>query len=94
MSEAVVSEALQSAEWLCTKRFPLKQGEKIRLIDDAMASGVDAAFSTFDKLKLMDVDALVSLIILIMRCTAAEGESKVALSTGETLKCSLHPLLG
>ena len=93
-SEAEVSEALQSAEWLCTKRFPLQQGEKIRLIDDALASGVNAAFSTFNKLKLMDVDTLVSLIILIMRCTAAAGESKVALSTGETLKCTLHPLWG
>ncbi|OLP77373.1 hypothetical protein AK812_SmicGene42573 [Symbiodinium microadriaticum] len=61
MSEAEVSRVLASDEWLCTKRFPLIQGDKIRLIDDALASGVNAAFSTFNKLKLMDIDTLVSL---------------------------------
>ena len=94
MSEAEVSRVLASDEWLCTKRFPLRQGDKIRLIDDALASGVNAAFSTFNKLKLMDIDTLVSLIVLIMKCTAAAGESRVALSTGETLNCAVHPSWG
>ena len=49
MTEAEVSRVLESDEWLCTKRFPLRQGDKIRLIDDALASGINAAFSTFNK---------------------------------------------
>ena len=33
-------------------------------------------------------------IVLIMKCTAAAGESRVALSTGETLNCAVHPSWG
>ena len=37
-SEEAVSAHTGCSEWLCSKRFPLVQGDKVRLIDDAKES--------------------------------------------------------
>ena len=85
-----MSNFLGETDWICAKRFPLQQGEKVRLIDDALQSGINSAFSTFNKMRLQDVDTLVSMAILIMKCSSAAGTSKVLLHWGEELNCSPH----
>lgn len=91
MSEEDVSAELGVADWVCTKRFAIRQNDKIRVIDNAKASGINGAFSTYNKLQLMDADTLISLILLIARCAFASSQSKVVLSTGEVVTCTPHP---
>eukprot|EP00435_Cladocopium_sp_Y103_P049939 s1491_g15.t1 len=70
-SEDEVSQLLGSAEWLATRRFPLEQRDKTRLIDDALASGLNSAYGTSNKLTLFDIDTLVAMAIQIAHSLAA-----------------------
>jgi hypothetical protein len=45
-----------------SRRFPIRQSGKIRLIDDLSESNVNATYGGQDKLSLLDVDAMTSLI--------------------------------
>ena len=91
MSEDEVSAELGVVDWVCTKRFAIRQNDKVRVIDNAKASGINGAFSTYSKLQLMDADTLISLILLIVRCAFGGAKSNVVLSTGEVVTCVPHP---
>ena len=43
--EEEVSKHLGTTEWLCARRFPVVQNEKVRVIDDCLQSGVNTAYS-------------------------------------------------
>ena len=58
-SEEEISRLVQTDNWICTRRFPLQQPNKVRLIDDGLDSGLNSAFSSYNKLKLMDMDSVV-----------------------------------
>ena len=90
-SEQEVTNVLGHDSWICTRRFPLRQKEKIRIIDDGLESGLNSAFGAYNKLKLMDVDVLASLIALVMNCCAASDQFVVHLDSGQLLKGTLHP---
>ena len=94
LDEAQVSAELGVEDWVCARRFALRQPNKIRLIDDAKASGINRAFSTFSKLQLMDADTLISLVLLIIRCTFLGSETQVLLSNGTALECRPHASWG
>lgn len=66
-AEPEIDSMVGSSDWLATRRFPLEQREKNRLIDDALASGLNSAFGTSNKLTLYDVDTLVSMLVLVTR---------------------------
>ncbi len=66
-SESQVSSLLQTDDWICTRRFSLQQPGKIRLIDDGLDSGLNSAFSSFNKLQLMDMDSVVTLVNITMQ---------------------------
>ena len=57
--EEEVTSKVGTGDWICTRRFPLKQPNKITLIDDGLESGLNSAYSCFNKLQLMDMDAVV-----------------------------------
>ena len=40
-SESEVTSKVGTGDWICTRRFPLKQPDKIRLIDDGLESGLN-----------------------------------------------------
>jgi hypothetical protein len=61
-SEKEVSDYLQTPQWVATRRFPLHQKNKTRVIDDCKESGVNDALKTTEKLNLMDVEALTVLL--------------------------------
>ena len=44
------------------------QNEKVRVIDDCLQSGVNTAYTTLNKLRLMDADHYISLILLVFAC--------------------------
>ena len=80
-----------SERWLATRRFPLEQREKVRLIDDALRSGLNSAFRTSNKLTLFDGDTLVAMVVQLAQAlnkplgklrTAAGDEMQVDVSTG------------
>ena len=66
-TEAEVSKLVGDPYWLATRRFPLIQSDKVRLIDDALASGLNSGFGTSNKLQLFDVDVLVATILHLQR---------------------------
>ena len=89
-SEKEVSDALQTDNWICTRRFPLRQSNKIRLIDDGLESGLNSAYSSYNKLKLMDMDSVVAMVHLILQWIHGKGRFCLRLSTGRLLEGMVH----
>ncbi|CAE7454418.1 unnamed protein product, partial [Symbiodinium microadriaticum] len=71
-------------------RFPIVQGPKVRIIDDCLQSGLNSAYAAYNKLRLMDADAFISLVLLIIKCARRPG-SKLVLDSGEVLEVKRHP---
>ena len=71
-SEAEVSEFFESEEWLLNPRFPIYQGEamKVRIIDDCKMSGMNSAFQRTFGIKLMDIDVLAATAASIAKAIA------------------------
>ena len=88
--ESEVSERVQTTDWICTRRFPLQQPTKIRLIDDGLESGLNSAYSCYNKLTLMDMDAVVALANTVLQAFASNGVFRFSLSTGEFLTGRIH----
>ena len=74
--------------WIVTRRFPLQQKDKVRLIDDCLSSGLNSAFSSANKLRLMAVDTLVSLFLCVSRCMVNGNGMRLVLSDGRVLAIS------
>ena len=89
--ESEVSALVKTKDWICTRRFPLQQPNKIRLIDDGLDSGLNSAFSCFNKLKLMDMDSVVALVNVVMQ-SVLKGDHvvRLQLSSGKVLEGTLH----
>ena len=80
--------------WIVTRRFPLEQKDKVRMIDDCLDSGLNSAFSSSNKLQLMDVDVLVALVMCALKAMGKEEGDRLHLSTGEVLALKISPLWG
>eukprot|EP00438_Fugacium_kawagutii_P035994 Skav221846 [mRNA] locus=scaffold1115:19121:20785:+ [translate_table: standard] len=72
-TEHEVTEMVGDAYWIATRRFPFVQSDKVRLTDDALASGLNSGFGTSNKLQLFDVDLLVATILNLQK--ASENRS-------------------
>ena len=81
-SEEEVTALVGTSSWLATRRFPLRQKTKVRIIDDGLESGLNASYSTPNKLRLHDLDTLTALALLIRRCLAGKGRQTVAMADG------------
>eukprot|EP00435_Cladocopium_sp_Y103_P034079 s3778_g8.t1 len=57
------------------RRFPLERKVKTRLIDDALAGGLNSAFGTSNKLTLFDIDTLVAMVLQAARAIQMQSES-------------------
>ena len=92
--ETEVSERAHTTDWICTRictsRFPLQQPTKIRLLDDGLESGLNSAYSCYNKLTLTDMDAVVALANMVLQAVASKGVFRVSLSTGELLTGKVH----
>eukprot|EP00971_Amphidinium_carterae_P173370 3436699-Amphidinium_carterae.1 len=51
---------LLGPSWICSRRFAVRQGEKIRLIDDFSISRINATAQSDEKIALQGVDAFVA----------------------------------
>ena len=90
-SEEEVSRILATDNWTCTRRFPLRQSNKIRFIDDGLESGLNSAYSCYNKLQLMDMDSVVSMAHVILQSIRGNGDFCFRLSTGRVLSGVVHP---
>eukprot|EP00438_Fugacium_kawagutii_P001998 Skav208915 [mRNA] locus=scaffold787:29327:30871:- [translate_table: standard] len=68
-TEQEVTEMVGDVYWIATRRFPLVQSDKVRLIDDALASGLNSGYGTSNKLQLFDVDLLVATILNLQKAS-------------------------
>ncbi len=89
--ESEVSRRVDTDHWICIRRFPLKQPNKIRLIDDGLESGLSSAYSCYSKLTLMDMDAVVSMTNTVLHAFSSKGGFSIMLSTGESNEGKVHP---
>ena len=89
-SEKEVSEILETDNWICTRRFPLRQSNKIRLIDDGLESGLNSAYSGYNKLQLMDMDSVVAMVHLMLQTIREKGCFCFRLSSGRLLEGVVH----
>ena len=86
--ENEIDALVGSSQWLATRRFPLEQKDKTRLIDDALASGLNSAYGTSNKLVLFDVDTLVSMVVQIAKAFQHTGKALIT-GAGEQLPLSV-----
>ena len=68
-TEIQMDEKFGKNGWLFNKRFALHQGTpenpKVRVIDDCKRSGLNSAYTTTNKLELLDVDVLACALMAI-----------------------------
>ena len=70
---------------IAARRFSIAQKDKVRMIDDCLSSGLNSAFSTSNKLQLMDVDVLVAMVMCAMKDFKGSEPDRLHLSNGEVL---------
>lgn len=85
-----VTRKLGHDQWICTRRFPIRQSGKTRIIDDALESGLNSAYSAYNKLRLMDLDSVISMATLVLKCFLSTGRFRVQLSCGRMLEAKVH----
>ena len=97
LSEPISKEHLDkkySNQWLAIPRFGIKQGNKIRGIDDCKRPELNQSLTTTEKLRLQDVDYNAALCLFIGRIfDFAKLNSRlleISLSDGTLLKGSIH----
>ena len=88
--EDEVSQRVSTEQWICMRRFPLKQPNKIRLIDDGLESGLNSAYSCYNKFTWMDMDSVVSLANTVLRAFSSKNGFDIMLSTGQVLSGKVH----
>ena len=76
--------------WLPVPRFGIRQGPKVRAIDDCKFPGLNGALTTVEKLRLQDTDDLCSLIAFVAKVIGSASESsrtfELDLSAGSKLR--------
>ena len=90
-TEDEVSSVLGTKQWILNPRFLLLQGPsaKPRVIDDCRRSGVNATYTSVEKLSLQDLDYVVTVCKLLRSCRSG-GKIKMTLADGSTLQGRLH----
>eukprot|EP00971_Amphidinium_carterae_P222053 4408225-Amphidinium_carterae.1 len=75
---------------IVSRRFAIRQGDKIRAIDDLSESGVNLCFAPSEKLFLMDGDCIASFVRVLEQICSGELQQFV-LSDGTVKPVVVHP---
>ena len=73
-----------------SRRFPISQSNKVRAIDDLKESQVNQTYGKCDKLWLMDIDSIISLIRLVEQSCSGTLDALV-MSDGSRLEFESQP---
>jgi len=90
-SEEAVSTAIGTEDWIPSPRFGLKQGSKIRAIDNYSAGGVNGAFVSDEKVDLQGIDHVAALAKALATAVADDRTYCLTSNSGKELRC--HSLL-
>jgi hypothetical protein len=76
-TEAEIDRKFDKTGWLFNKRFALHQrtpeNPKVRVSDDCRRSGLNSAYTTTNKLELLDVDVLACALMAIADAHFTDG---------------------
>lgn len=74
-TEDEIGVLLETEDWSLNPRFALFQGasNKVRVIDDAKQSAVNAAYSSTVKLQLQDVDYVAAMVLMVAKMAKEVG---------------------
>ena len=72
-------------DWIASRRFGIRQGDKIRTIDDYSESQANSSVSMFEKIELMGVDDFVAVVKIAAESTKPDGSILLTLDSGEQL---------
>jgi hypothetical protein len=76
------------------RRFGIRQGEAVRVIDDYSENGVNATVGTSERIDVGGLDSILAIAKVVLASVDAESRSvAISLSNGSTLKGSLHASL-
>ena len=78
-----VSRHLGSAQWIPSPRFGLRQGKKVRAIDNYTAGGVNAAFSANERVALQGIDHVAALAKAMNCSVNSRGQVEVRSLSGK-----------
>ena len=78
-------------EFVLAKRFGIRQGDKIRAIDDYSICDANDTVSTFEKIDLLGTDEFFVILKTIATAVSDDGAVIIDLPNGESLKGKLQP---
>ena len=76
--------------WLPARRFAIRQGDKVRCIDDLRENELNNAYTAVEKITLSAMDHMIWALQTLLRYFTQRGEVSLELSTGEVLKGKVH----
>jgi hypothetical protein len=76
--------------WVAARRFGIKQGEKVRPIDNFSEFHVNAAFVSRERISLFSVDHVVSWSRAWLEAVSDDGDIRVLQSDGAAWTGKLH----
>ena len=82
-------DVLHPHGWCAIHRFGLSQKDKTRIIDDCKEPNINDAFTSVDKLALMDVDSLAAIYRFLFDSVCEAGIVTIQLDNGEVLTAPL-----
>ncbi|CAE7406916.1 unnamed protein product, partial [Symbiodinium sp. CCMP2456] len=71
-------------------RFAIRQGDKVRCIDDLRENELNNAYTAVEKITLSAMDHMIWALQTLLRYFTQRGEVSLELSTGEVLKGKVH----
>jgi hypothetical protein len=89
-SEEAVSTAIGTEDWIPSPRFGLKQGSKIRAIDNYSAGGVNGAFVADEKVDLQGIDHVAALAKALATAVADDRTYCLTSNSGKELRGVIH----
>ena len=88
ISEPIQLSSLEEefeGKFVIAKRFGIRQGEKIRCIDDYSISSANATIESHEKLDLYGCDELFAALKVILSAVQADGTVTIKLASGKVL---------
>ena len=86
--------AARHSRFTVARRFGIRQGGAVRVIDDYSENGVNATVGTSERIDVGGVDSIIAIAKAVMASLAQDSrEVKVVLSDGTSLEGTLHASL-
>ena len=89
-SHAQLCSVVGTEDVIISRRFGVKQGQKIRGIDDLSESMVNSTVTSYEKAELHSIDENAALVKLVIECLADDRSVNITLEDGAVLNGTLQ----